>query len=156
MLWTSPRAARRGARADVGSGRPRPRCHPAWVDEERSAAGGAAQCQRRRRARPPLDGWRQGLCVRFSQIFCTASGIDDLRFHDLRHTFASWLVQRGRTLKEVQEALGHQTITMTMRYSHLAPGHRRATVAALDGALRPESGGVAQGTTKAQEVEQRV
>lgn len=64
-----------------------------------------------------------------------ASGIDDVRFHDLRHTFASWLVQRGRTLKEVQEALGHQTITMTMRYSHLAPDHLRAAVAVLDDVL---------------------
>jgi site-specific recombinase XerD len=55
-------------------------------------------------------------------------------------TFASWLVQRGRTLKEVQEALGHQTITMTMRYSHLAPDHLRAAVAVLDGVLSsPES-----------------
>jgi integrase len=60
---------------------------------------------------------------------------DDLRFHDLRHTFASWLVQRGRSLREVQEALGHQTITMTMRYSHLAPDHLRAAVAVLDDVL---------------------
>ncbi len=44
-------------------------------------------------------------------------------------------MQRGRTLKEVQEALGHQTITMTMRYSHLAPDHLRAAMAALDGIL---------------------
>ena len=64
-----------------------------------------------------------------------AAGIEGFRFHDLRHTFASWLVQRGRTLKEVQEALGHQTITMTMRYSHLAPEHLRAAVAVLDGML---------------------
>jgi integrase len=64
-----------------------------------------------------------------------AAGIESFQFHDLRHTFASWLVQRGRTLKEVQEALGHQTITMTMRYSHLAPDHLRAAVAALDGML---------------------
>jgi integrase len=63
------------------------------------------------------------------------AGIDGFRFHDLRHTFASWLVQRGRTLKEVQEALGHQTIAMTMRYSHLAPDHLRAAVAVLDGVL---------------------
>jgi|SRR5438094_6620295 len=64
-----------------------------------------------------------------------AIAAEDLRFHDLRHTFASWLVQRGRTLREVQEALGHQTITMTMRYSHLAPDHLRAAVAVLDGVL---------------------
>jgi integrase len=64
-----------------------------------------------------------------------AAGVEGFRFHDLRHTFASWLVQRGRTLKEVQEALGHQTITMTMRYSHLAPDHLRAAVAVLDGVL---------------------
>ena len=64
-----------------------------------------------------------------------AAGVYDLRFHDLRHTFASWLIQRGRTLREVQEALGHQTITMTMRYSHLAPDHLRAAVAVLDDVL---------------------
>jgi len=65
----------------------------------------------------------------------SAARVENFRFHDLRHAFASWLVQRGRTLKEVQEALGHQTITMTMRYSHLAPDHLRAAVAVLDGAL---------------------
>jgi len=63
------------------------------------------------------------------------ANLDGFRFHDLRHTFASWLVQRGRTLKEVQEALGHHSITMTMRYSHLSPDHLRAAVAVLDGVL---------------------
>ena len=46
-------------------------------------------------------------------------------------------MQRGRTLREVQEALGHQTITMTIRYSHLAPDHLRAAVAVLDDVLPP-------------------
>ena len=70
-----------------------------------------------------------------------AAKLDDFRFHDLRHTFASWLVQRGRTLKEVQEALGHRTIAMTMRYSHLAPDHLRAAVAVLDGVLSAQAQG---------------
>jgi integrase len=61
--------------------------------------------------------------------------IEDFRFHDLRHTCASWLVQRGRTLREVQEALGHRTLAMTVRYSHLAPEHLRAEVAVLDDVL---------------------
>ena len=94
-----------------------------------------------------LTAWETAVAV---------SGIDDLRFHDLRHTFASWLVQRGRTLKEVQEALGHQTITMTMWYSHLAPDHLCAAVAAFDGVLSPELRGSAQGTTKAQEAAEQV
>jgi integrase len=64
-----------------------------------------------------------------------STGLGDFRFHDLRHTFASWLVQRRRSLREVQEALGHAAQAMTMRYSHLAPEHLRAAVAVLDDVL---------------------
>jgi integrase len=58
--------------------------------------------------------------------------LTNLRFHDLRHTFASWLVQKGRPLKEVQEALGHKTLIMALRYAHLAPDNLRAAAASLD------------------------
>ncbi len=59
---------------------------------------------------------------------------EDVTFHALRHTYASWLVQRGVQLKIVQEALGHKKIESTMVYAHLQPVHvKRAVSKALDG-----------------------
>lgn len=52
--------------------------------------------------------------------------------HALRHTCASRLIQRGVPLKVVQEWLGHKTITVTMRYAHLAPANLMAAVEALE------------------------
>lgn len=42
-----------------------------------------------------------------------AAKLDDVNFHTLRHTFASWAVMRGVSLKELQELLGHASLTMT-------------------------------------------
>lgn len=55
------------------------------------------------------------------------AGLEDFRFHDLRHTFASWARQAGADLADICEALGHSTMTMTMRYAHIkADEHRTA------------------------------
>ena len=60
------------------------------------------------------------------------SHILDFHFHDLRHTFASRLVMSGIDLTTVKELLGHKSITMTLRYSHLASSHIQNAVKVLD------------------------
>jgi integrase len=61
------------------------------------------------------------------------AGIKDFRWHDLRHTSASHLLMRGASMKAVQEHLGHTTIAMTQRYSHLSRDFQREEVNRLNG-----------------------
>lgn len=60
------------------------------------------------------------------------AGIVDFRIHDLRHTFASWLVSAGVPLTEVRDLLGHASIRETERYAHLAPDRLSVAVRVLD------------------------
>jgi integrase len=69
---------------------------------------------------------------------CKLAAVPDFSWHCLRHSFASRLVMTGASLRTVQELMGHKTIAMTCRYSHLAPQHQLDAVRLLDGWGKPE------------------
>lgn len=91
-----------------------------------------------------LESWREqsGDRPRVFEIstgFRTAWGhilkranIVGFRWHDLRHHFASRLVQLGVPLNTVRDLLGHSSVAMSLRYAHLAPDQRREAVAMLN------------------------
>jgi integrase len=56
-------------------------------------------------------------------------------WHSNRHTFCSWLAMAGASIKEIQEAAGHKTITMSARYSHLSPAHKQSVVERIAGTV---------------------
>lgn len=68
-----------------------------------------------------------------------AVGKPYLHLHDLRHTYASWLIQSGASIKAVQELLGHATVSVTGKYAHLSPGHLKDAVARISRAQNGHS-----------------
>jgi integrase len=81
----------------------------------------------------PLN--RGTLRIRWLEIR-DAAKLKDFRWHDLRHSCASFLAQNGATLLEIAEVLGHGSTTVTRRYAHLVQGAPVTGHAALDGKLR--------------------
>jgi integrase len=61
-----------------------------------------------------------------------AAEIKDFRFHDLRHSAASYLAMNGASLAEIAETLGHKTLQMVKRYSHLSEAHTAKVISQLD------------------------
>jgi site-specific recombinase XerD len=65
-------------------------------------------------------------------------GIEDVRIHDLRHTFASLLVSGGASLEMIGKLLGHSQMQTTQRYAHLMDSPLRAGVGAVASAFKPK------------------
>lgn len=65
------------------------------------------------------------------------AGIEDFRFHDLRHSAASYLAMNGATLAEIAEVLGHKTLQMVKRYAHLSDQHTAKVVERMNRSIFP-------------------
>ena len=75
---------------------------------------------------------------RFWRGVCAQAGLEDVRIHDLRHTFASLLVSGGSSLEMIGKLLGHTQAKTTQRYAHLMDSPLRAGVAAVADLVRPK------------------
>lgn len=86
------------------------------------------------------SAWRIGLAK---------AGIEDFRFHDLRHTWASWLIQSGVPLSVLQEMGGWESIEMVRRYAHLAPNHLSEHARKIDAIFGSHDTNTTQGENQA-------
>lgn len=86
------------------------------------------------------------------QIFYRALDLADLRrvrFHDLRHTFASLLIQQGESLAYIKDQMRHYSIQMTVdTYGHLVPGANRQAVDRLDDVGEDRQGNICESGSK--------
>jgi len=87
---------------------------------------------------PRADG-QQPIDVRYAWAQALqAAQIADCRFHDLRHSAASYLAMHGASLVEMAEVLGHKTLQMVQRYAHLSEPHTAGVVARMNAAIFAE------------------
>ena len=83
---------------------------------------------------PDVTG--EAVSMAFHRV-CEVLSISDIRLHDLRHTFATWLRQGGTELDVIASQLGHRDLRMTKRYARIAASQVRQAVAGLDAMLLP-------------------
>jgi len=77
-------------------------------------------------ARTSTKAWKSALA---------RAGIENFRWHDLRHTWASWHVQNGTSLQELQELGGWSSYVMVLRYAHLACEHLKSAAQRIEGTI---------------------
>ena len=91
---------------------------------------------KRRKRMADSGAWGEGDETKLMRAACEAAGLPHLGFHQLRHTYASWLVNKGVPLGVVAHQLGHSDTRMVERhYGHLAPSYVADTVRAAFPAL---------------------
>lgn len=91
----------------------------------------------------PVFVYRGRPVLKMRKAFATAlrrAGIADFHWHDLRHTAASWMIQRGVPLAVVREILGHSDVKLTMRYAHVGASQKVEAVEAIGEHWRPAAG----------------
>jgi integrase len=82
--------------------------------------------------------WDNRNMYKYYKRFLEEAGLPDIRFHDLRHTAATLMLQQGVHPKVVQERLGHADITLTLNtYSHVLPAMQEEAAEKLDQLLTP-------------------
>ena len=84
----------------------------------------------------------KGTPVEIKRAWYTAlqrAEIADFKFHDLRHSAASYLAMSGASLAEIAEILGHKTLSMVKRYAHLSEVHTAGVVARMNRAIFGET-----------------
>ncbi|MEH6470333.1 MAG: site-specific integrase [Halopseudomonas sp.] len=94
-----------------------------WARQSRDLSG---------RVFPADDGGRLDNVRKSWASTLDLAGIQNFRWHDIRHHFASKLVMRGVPLNTVRELCGHSEMNTTLRYAHLAPDHKAEAVALID------------------------
>jgi site-specific recombinase XerD len=78
------------------------------------------------------NGQRMDNCKSAWKALLKRAEIENFRWHDMRHDFASQLVMKGVDLNTVRDLMGHADLKMTLRYAHLAPENKLQAVKILD------------------------
>lgn len=81
---------------------------------------------------PREDGKKPIVLRKHWEAVLIKAKLKDFRFHDLRHSAASYLAMNGASIAEIAEVLGHKTLQMVKRYSHLSEAHTQSVVASMN------------------------